>query len=123
MRRNSTRSTRASPASRPALREADAAFTPDAETNADDPMLLYFTSGTTAQPKLVLHSHRSYPIGSLSTMFVLGLLPGDVHLNISSPGWAKHAWSCLFTPWNAGATVFIANQPRFNARDMLAVIA
>jgi acetyl-CoA synthetase len=105
------------------LRKAPAAFTPDGETNADDPMLLYFTSGTTAKPKLVLHSHRSYPIGSLSTMFVLGLLPGDVHLNISSPGWAKHAWSCFFTPWNAGATVFIANQPRFNARDMLSVIA
>src|ERR1019366_8007181 len=103
--------------------KAAAAFTPDGETSADDPMLLYFTSGTTAKPKLVLHSHRSYPIGSLSTMFVLGLLPGDVHLNISSPGWAKHAWSCFFTPWNAGATVFIANQPRFNARDVLNVIA
>ena len=105
------------------LLKAPAAFAPDGETNADDPLLLYFTSGTTAQPKLVLHSHRSYPIGSLSTMFLLGLLPGDVHLNISSPGWAKHAWSCFFTPWNAGATVFIANQPRFNARDMLDKIA
>ena len=105
------------------LLKAPAAFTPDGATNADDPMLLYFTSGTTAKPKLVLHSHRSYPIGSLSTMFVLGLLPGDVHLNISSPGWAKHAWSCFFTPWNAGATVFIANQPRFNASDMLDKIA
>jgi acetyl-CoA synthetase len=105
------------------LLQASAAFTPDGATNADDPMLLYFTSGTTAQPKLVLHSHRSYPIGSLSTMFLLGLQPGDVHLNISSPGWAKHAWSCFFTPWNAGATVFIANQPRFNARDMLEKIA
>jgi acetyl-CoA synthetase len=105
------------------LLTASATFTPDGETNADDPMLLYFTSGTTAKPKLVLHSHRSYPIGSLSTMFVLGLLPGDVHLNVSSPGWAKHAWSCVFTPWNAGATVFIANQPRFNARDLLDKIA
>jgi acetyl-CoA synthetase len=105
------------------LLKAPAAFTPGSATNADDPLLLYFTSGTTAQPKLVLHSHRSYPIGSLSTMFLLGLLPGDVHLNISSPGWAKHAWSCFFTPWNAGATVFIANQPRFNARDMLDKIA
>ncbi len=99
------------------------AFTPEGETKASDPLLLYFTSGTTAKPKLVLHSHRSYPVGSLSTMYVLGLMPGDVHLNISSPGWAKHAWSCFFTPWNAGATVFIANQPRFNARDMLDKIA
>ncbi|MGA3003317.1 MAG: AMP-binding protein [Acetobacteraceae bacterium] len=105
------------------LLSAPATFTPDSATSADDPLLLYFTSGTTAQPKLVLHSHRSYPIGSLSTMFVLGLQPGDVHLNISSPGWAKHAWSCFFTPWNAGATVFIANQPRFSARDMLDKIA
>ena len=76
-----------------------AEFRPDGETHADDPMLLYFTSGTTAKPKLVLHSHRSYPAGHLSTMYVLGLLPGDVHLNISSPGWAKHAYSSVFAPW------------------------
>ncbi len=99
-------------------------FTPDGPTAADDPMLLYFTSGTTAKPKLVLHSHRSYPVGHLTTIYVLGLRPGDVHLNISSPGWAKHAWSCFFAPWIAGATIFIANQPRFNARYLLdAVVA
>ncbi len=86
-------------------------------------MLLYFTSGTTARPKLVQHSHRSYPVGHLTTMYQLGLTPGDLHLNISSPGWAKHAYSCLFAPWNAGATVFIANQPRFSARGMLDAIA
>jgi acetyl-CoA synthetase len=99
------------------------AFTPDGPTNADDPMLLYFTSGTTAKPKLVLHSQRSYPVGGLSTMYWLGLQPGDVHLNISSPGWAKHAWSCFFAPWNAGATVFVVNQPRFDAKGLLATIA
>jgi acetyl-CoA synthetase len=99
--------------------EASAEFTPDGETRADDPFLLYFTSGTTATPKLVLHSHQSYPVGHLSTMYWIGLRPGDVHLNISSPGWAKHAWSCFFAPWNAGATVFIVNQPRFNARSLL----
>lgn len=99
------------------------AFTPDGITNADDPMLLYFTSGTTAKPKLVLHSHRSYPVGSLSIMYWLGLQPGDVHLNISSPGWAKHAWSCFFSPWNAGATIFIVNQPRFDAKNLLATVA
>jgi acetyl-CoA synthetase len=98
------------------------AFTPDAPTQADDPMLLYFTSGTTAKPKLVRHSQRSYPVGHLSTMYWLGLQPGDVHLNISSPGWAKHAWSCLFAPWNAGATVFVVNQPRFDAKALLATI-
>jgi len=98
-------------------------FAPDAPTRPDDPMLLYFTSGTTAKPKLVRHSQRSYPVGGLSTMYWLGLQPGDIHLNISSPGWAKHAWSCFFAPWNAGATVFVVNQPRFDAKGLLATIA
>ena len=98
-------------------------FAPDGETRASDPLLLYFTSGTTAVPKLVLHSHQSYPVGHLSTMYWLGLTPGDIHLNISSPGWAKHAWSCFFAPWNAEATVFMVNQPRFNARNLLDIIA
>ena len=98
---------------------APASFMPDGVTNATDPLLLYFTSGTTSKPKLVLHSHQSYPVGHLSTMYWLGLRPGDVHLNISSPGWAKHAWSCIFAPWNAGATVFLFNQPRFAARPLL----
>jgi acetyl-CoA synthetase len=102
--------------------EASAQFTPDGQTSADDPLLLYFTSGTTATPKLVLHSHQSYPVGHLSTMYWLGLQPGDVHLNISSPGWAKHAWSCFFSPWNAQAAVFIVNQRRFNARGLLDTI-
>ncbi|HXI05858.1 MAG: AMP-binding protein [Bradyrhizobium sp.] len=102
---------------------ASDAFTADGPTNADDPMLLYFTSGTTAKPKLVRHSMRSYPVGHLSTMYWLGLQPGDVHLNISSPGWAKHAWSCFFAPWNAGATIFIVNQTRFEAKGLLAIIA
>jgi acetyl-CoA synthetase len=97
-------------------------FVPDGPTNPDDPMLLYFTSGTTAKPKLVRHSQRSYPVGHLSTMYWLGLQPGDVHLNISSPGWAKHAWSCFFAPWNAGGTVFVVNQPRFDAKGLLAII-
>ncbi|MBV9553293.1 MAG: AMP-binding protein, partial [Alphaproteobacteria bacterium] len=106
--------------------EADAAparFQPDGETRAGDPVLLYFTSGTTARPKLVLHSHQSYPVGSLSTMYWIGLRPGDIHLNISSPGWAKHAWSCFFTPWLAEACVFMLNQPRFNAKNLLDAIA
>jgi len=108
-----------------AFEKADAfpdTFTPDGPTKAEDPMLLYFTSGTTAKPKLVRHSQRSYPVGGLSTMYWVGLQPGDVHLNISSPGWAKHAWSCFFAPWNAGATVFVANQPRFDAKSLLATI-
>ena len=101
------------------LLEGSPSFTSDTRSEASDPALLYFTSGTTAKPKLVMHSHFSYGVGSLSTMYSLGLRPSDIHLNISSPGWAKHAWSCLFAPWNAGATVFIANLGRFSAPDTL----
>ena len=97
-------------------------FVPDGVTMAHDPLLLYFTSGTTARPKLVLHSHESYPVGHLSTMYWIGLQAGDVHWNISSPGWAKHAWSCFFAPWNAGATVFVFNYARFSAKAVLDVI-
>ena len=99
-----------------------AQFTPDGPTKASDPLLLYFTSGTTSKPKLVLHSHQSYPVGHLSTMYWIGLQPGDIHLNISSPGWAKHAWSCFFAPWNAGACIFLYNYSRFNAKAMLGVL-
>lgn len=94
-------------------------FVPDGPTLADDPLLLYFTSGTTARPKLVEHTHVSYPVGHLTTMYWIGLRPGDVHLNISSPGWAKHAWSNLFAPWNAEATVFVHNYTRFDAARLM----
>jgi acetyl-CoA synthetase len=97
-------------------------FVPEGETLATDPLLLYFTSGTTARPKLVLHTHQSYPVGHLSTMYWIGLQAGDIHWNISSPGWAKHAWSCFFAPWNAGATVFVYNYERFAGAAVLNVI-
>lgn len=99
---------------------SDESFTPDGPTLATDPLMLYFTSGTTARPKLVEHTHISYPIGHLSTMYWIGVEPGDVHLNISSPGWAKHAWSNLFAPWNAEATVFVHNYTRFDATRLMA---
>jgi acetyl-CoA synthetase len=97
-------------------------FESEGRTLATDPMLLYFTSGTTSKPKMVLHSHQSYPVGHLSTMYWIGLQPGDLHLNISSPGWAKHAWSCLFAPWNAGACIFIHNVARFSAPALLGAL-
>ncbi|MFF1690979.1 MULTISPECIES: AMP-binding protein [unclassified Streptomyces] len=97
-------------------------FEPDGVTSAEDPLLLYFTSGTTARPKLVEHTHVSYPVGHLTTMFWIGLRPGDVHLNISSPGWAKHAWSNFFAPWNAEATVFLYNYTRFDAGRLMEVM-
>ena len=98
---------------------SDAPFEPDGPTDADDPLLLYFTSGTTALPKLVEHTHISYPVGHLTTMYWIGLRPNDVHLNVSSPGWAKHAWSCVFAPWIAGATICLYNYERFDAKAML----
>jgi acetyl-CoA synthetase len=101
---------------------ASTAFVPERETRRDDPLLLYFTSGTTAKPKLVLHTHQSYPVGHLSTMYWLGLQPGDMHWNISSPGWAKHAWSCVFAPWNAGATVFAFNYRKFQPHVILGAL-
>ncbi|MEA2502105.1 MAG: acetyl-CoA synthetase [Actinomycetota bacterium] len=96
-----------------------AVFSPSGETAASDPLLLYFTSGTTARPKLVEHTHASYPVGHLSTMYWLGLQPGDVHMNVASPGWAKHAWSSLFAPWNAEATILVYNFGRFRAPGVL----
>jgi acetyl-CoA synthetase len=102
--------------------QADPVFRPRGLTQATDPLLLYFTSGTTSRPKLVAHTHQSYPVGHLSTMYWIGLRPGDLHWNISSPGWAKHAWSCFFAPWNAQATVFVFNYARFNAPQVLDTI-
>jgi acetyl-CoA synthetase len=98
-------------------------FTPEVPTKPDETLLLYFTSGTTARPKLVEHTHTSYPVGHLSTAYWIGLRPGDVHLNVSSSGWAKHAWSNVFAPWIAGATAFVANQARFAAGDLLDTMA
>jgi len=94
----------------------------DEATHGDDTLLLYFTSGTTDKPKLVEHTYASYPVGHLSTMYWIGLRPGDIHLNVSSPGWAKHAWSNLFAPWNAGACVLVFNYTRFSAPAMLDVL-
>ncbi|MDQ6753650.1 MAG: AMP-binding protein [Actinomycetota bacterium] len=100
--------------------EAAGTFAPDAPTKADDMLLLYFTSGTTSRPKLVEHTHTSYPVGHLSTMYWIGLEPGDVHLNVASPGWAKHAWSNIFAPWIAEACVFVYNYSRFDAKALMA---
>ncbi len=101
---------------------ASAVFAADGVTRAGDPLLLYFTSGTTAQPKLVAHTQASYPAGHLSTMYWIGIQPGDVHLNLSSPGWAKHAWSNVYAPWNAGATILVLNQARFSAAGLLSAL-
>jgi acetyl-CoA synthetase len=102
-----------------ASRQAEDTFRAAAPTPAEALMLLYFTSGTTAKPKLVAHSQTSYSVGHLSTAYWIGLRRGDVHLNLSSPGWAKHAWSCFFAPWNAEATVLAYQYQRFSAAALL----
>jgi acetyl-CoA synthetase len=102
--------------------KAPTAYSPSAPTKASDLSLLYFTSGTTSRPKLVRHTHVSYPVGHLSTMWWLGVRPGDVHLNISSPGWGKHAWSNFFSPFLAQATVFVVNFERFDAGSLMRVM-
>jgi acetyl-CoA synthetase len=101
---------------------APAEFTPEGVTRGTDTLLLYFTSGTTARPKLVEHTHASYPVGHLSTAYWIGLQPGDVHLNISSPGWAKHAWSNVFAPWIAESCVLVMNYTKFDAESVLGVL-
>ena len=95
---------------------------PGSRTGPDDPLLVYFTSGTTSRPKLVQHTHRSYSVGHLSTMYFLGLRPGAVHLNISSPGWAKHASSSFFAPWIAESTIVVYNYVRFDAARFLEML-
>jgi acyl-coenzyme A synthetase/AMP-(fatty) acid ligase len=79
-------------------------------TKSSDPLLLYFTSGTTGYPKMVLHTHSSYPIGHIPTgRFWLDLHPGDLHWNLADTGWAKAAWSSFFGPLNMGVSLFVHN--------------
>lgn len=97
-------------------------FVVDSPTPADAEMLVYFTSGTTSEPKMVLHTQESYSVGHFSTLYWLGVNADDVHLNISSPGWGKHAWSSFFAPWIGEATVLAVNYARFDAETMLRVL-
>ncbi len=94
-----------------------------ADTKADDPLFLFFTSGTTGMPKVVTHTHLSYPLGHMTTASWAGIRQGDIHYNISQPGWAKFAWSSFFAPWGIGATIFAYHTTtRFNAKETLTQI-
>jgi acyl-coenzyme A synthetase/AMP-(fatty) acid ligase len=94
-----------------------------ADTNKDDDLFWFFTSGTTGMPKVAVHTQSSYPLGHLTTAAWIGLKPGDKHFNISQPGWAKFAWSCVFAPLNVGATAFAyVPKGRFVAGSYLKVI-
>jgi acyl-coenzyme A synthetase/AMP-(fatty) acid ligase len=94
------------------------------DTRASDPALIYFTSGTVGNPKMVLHTHASYPIGHIITgRFWLDLRPDDLHLNLSETGWAKAAWSSFFGPWNMGAALFVQDsRGKFNAAETLQLL-
>ena len=88
-----------------------------------DELLVYFTSGTTAKPKLVLQTYGSYPVGHLTTMYWIGARSGDVHYNISAPGWAKYVWSSVFGVWNAEATSFVYDYSgKFSPKDALQIM-
>ncbi len=93
------------------------------DTNKDDDLFWFFTSGTTGLPKVAVHTQSSYPLGHLTTAAWIGLKAGDIHFNISQPGWAKFAWSCVFAPLNFGATAFAyVPKGRFVAGSYLKII-
>ena len=80
------------------------------DTAAEDPMLIYFTSGTESYPKMVLHTHASYGIGhDVTARFWQDLRPDDLHWTVSDTGWAKAAWGKLFGQWRIGAAVLMWN--------------
>jgi acyl-coenzyme A synthetase/AMP-(fatty) acid ligase len=103
--------------------EASPEFT-GPKTSSDDPCLVYFTSGTVGYPKMVLHTHASYPIGhTITGKYWLDLHEDDLHWNLSEMGWAKAAWSNLFGPWLMGAAMFIQDaRGKFNAIETLEML-
>lgn len=106
------------------VKKASANFT-GPKTRSDDPGVLYFTSATTGEPKMVLHTQASYGLGHhITGRYWLDLRPEDVHWNISDLGWGKAAWSSLFGPWQMGACVFVMDLPgKFDAAATLDTLA
>ncbi|HEY8463378.1 MAG TPA: AMP-binding protein [Bacillota bacterium] len=95
------------------------------ETRSEEGTMIYFTSGTTGYPKMVLHSHASYPYAHKVTgKYWLDLTPQDLHCNLTDTGWGKAAWSSLFGPWHMGAALLIHKAVgKFNPERTLQILA
>ena len=97
---------------------------PDKPNSNEDIMILYFTSGTTGQPKMVIHDF-TYPLGHITTAkYWHNLHENSIHLTVADTGWAKAVWGKLYGQWIAGACVFVYDfEGRFIPDDMLRMIS
>ena len=95
----------------------------EAATHNKDPMLLYFTSGTSGYPKMVLQDY-DYPIGHIMTAkYWHGVVEDGLHLTIAETGWAKSTWGKLYGQWIAGTALFVYDMNMFKPAKMLEMIA
>ena len=101
------------------IRHAAPFVRPQHVNTNDDIMLMYFTAGTTGEPKMVAHDF-TYPLGHISTgCFWHNLHEGSLHLTIADTGWAKAAWGKLYGQWLAGANIFVYDHEKFTPADIL----
>jgi len=100
-------------------RQAPPFVRPEHVNSNDDTMLMYFTSGTSGEPKMVAHDYL-YAMGHLTTgVFWHNLHEGSLHLTVADTGWGKAVWGKFYGQWFAGATVFVFDHEKFNADTLL----
>lgn len=88
----------------------------------NDPMLMYFSSGTTGMPKMILHTY-TYPVGHILTAkYWQRVIDGGLHLTMSDSGWAKFAWGKIYGQWICGAVIVAYDNEKFNAKNTLELI-